>query len=462
MSERHTPEDTLRARYAEASAREDARPSVHVRDAVLAHARAVAQRAGHTPAVRKPANDAVWGWRAVATIAVIGFTALIGRHYIESPPDFDERVASMPSAPASPEAAGVAVRAPAEVEVFKGDVTVAEVTDSGRGSAVALPELQKSKVAAAGAHKPAVRNMPPAAPSATPSRGDVAQRIAIEPEQKLTDKKTASVDAAAVPPKPAELLERAPSPAVAAPPLPELRAAAPASPMAPAAAPAVVPPPSPAARAVAPQKPAAVQDRAADYTSAAPAQGGAAGRSQATLPEPPKPSAKIAAEASASADVAAARAPSPAVGGLVRPQAGLAESGPPMLAQAPRADAAGERRRESASANVAANAASAAGAVGAVSGQTDGSALIAAARSGNVAALTAALGSGASPNLRDADGTTVLSLAVRAGCEPCVARLLRAGADANARDRQGITPMAHARLAGNAAIVELLVEAGGR
>ncbi len=406
MSERHSPEDTLRARYAEASAREDAMPGAHVRDAVLARAREVAARAGQAPAARKPANDAVWGMRAVASIAVIGLAGLIAKHYLESPPDFDAKMPSVASG-SSAQHAAAPQPIPAEVDALKQKAAVADAAAGGASTDSAAPEMQASKRVVAEPATPAAIKKP----RATPPSANVKAGTETDRDRLLADKTVVPADAAAVMRKPAEAQDRVSELAKAAPaplPAPEPQMAATIPPQAPpASAPKLVSPaPAPAP------------------ASASPA-------------EPPMPRAKVAEGLSASAPLAESRASAAsATGGTGRSQAERAEfSGAPM-ARATSADKA--------------------------SRPTDSAALIAAARAGNVTAISAALTAGVAPNTRDADGTPVLILAAQAGCEICVLFLAEKGADINARDRQEMSALMHARRLGKTAVVDMLNQLGAR
>jgi Ankyrin repeats (3 copies) len=79
--------DPLIERYHDASAQEHAGPSPRVREAVLARAAAVANTRTHENALPKKeaANDGVWRWKIAASVAVIGFTGMVAKHYIDAP-----------------------------------------------------------------------------------------------------------------------------------------------------------------------------------------------------------------------------------------------------------------------------------------------------------------------------------------------------------------------------------------
>lgn len=86
--------------------------------------------------------------------------------------------------------------------------------------------------------------------------------------------------------------------------------------------------------------------------------------------------------------------------------------------------------------------------------------IIAAAKSGTVDAVRAALGRGASVKETEPDGTTALHVAIQHARPDVVRLLVDAGADVRAANRYGVTPLAVACLSGNGAIVETLLDAG--
>ncbi|WP_439520108.1 hypothetical protein [Hydrogenophaga sp.] len=91
-----TREDPLLERYREASALDPARPSIDVRENVLARARAAAKA---PPTEPRPvaANDAFWRWRAFGGLAVIGLATLVVLQFDRGTPE--ERDAVMSPAP---------------------------------------------------------------------------------------------------------------------------------------------------------------------------------------------------------------------------------------------------------------------------------------------------------------------------------------------------------------------------
>jgi ankyrin repeat protein len=81
-------------------------------------------------------------------------------------------------------------------------------------------------------------------------------------------------------------------------------------------------------------------------------------------------------------------------------------------------------------------------------------------KSGNRAAIQAALTRTADINTPEPDGTTPLHWAVRGNDLEIVRLLLKAGANAKTANRYGVTPIALAAANGNAEIIEALVKAG--
>ncbi|MCA9290567.1 MAG: ankyrin repeat domain-containing protein [Phycisphaerales bacterium] len=86
--------------------------------------------------------------------------------------------------------------------------------------------------------------------------------------------------------------------------------------------------------------------------------------------------------------------------------------------------------------------------------------VLSAARAGDVAAISKALGEGQDIELRDRADQTALSLAAKAGHAEAVNILLNAGADIESRDRVGKTPIMWAVQSGNPEAVEALIHAG--
>jgi hypothetical protein len=88
-------------------------------------------------------------------------------------------------------------------------------------------------------------------------------------------------------------------------------------------------------------------------------------------------------------------------------------------------------------------------------------ALLAAIRNKDAAALQQALDDGADKNTKRS-GTPAITLCAKAGQAEMVQLLVNAGADVNAVDAQGVTPLAHARERGLAQIVSILLKAGAK
>jgi len=86
--------------------------------------------------------------------------------------------------------------------------------------------------------------------------------------------------------------------------------------------------------------------------------------------------------------------------------------------------------------------------------------LIAAARSGDTAAVTALINEGADTGVTSNDGATALHFAAESGNVGLAQRLLAAGADVGARTRNGITPLALAAIDGNPEMIVALLEQG--
>ena len=86
--------------------------------------------------------------------------------------------------------------------------------------------------------------------------------------------------------------------------------------------------------------------------------------------------------------------------------------------------------------------------------------VVAAAKSGDQAALEKLLQKHANVRSAEPDGTTALHWAVRAGNTSMTQLLLRAGADANAMNRYGITPLSLAASAGSAPMIGILLKSG--
>ena len=86
--------------------------------------------------------------------------------------------------------------------------------------------------------------------------------------------------------------------------------------------------------------------------------------------------------------------------------------------------------------------------------------VVAAAKSGNEAAVRALIEKHANVNAAEPDGTTALHWSVKAANVTLTGILLRSGANPNATNRYGVTPLSLAASAGNAPILGLLLKAG--
>ena len=86
--------------------------------------------------------------------------------------------------------------------------------------------------------------------------------------------------------------------------------------------------------------------------------------------------------------------------------------------------------------------------------------LIEAAKSADLATVSALLADAIDPQSSSADGTTALHWATRMDADDVVKALLTAGASASSANRYGITPLALAAENGNASIVQQLLSAG--
>ena len=86
--------------------------------------------------------------------------------------------------------------------------------------------------------------------------------------------------------------------------------------------------------------------------------------------------------------------------------------------------------------------------------------LIAAVKTGNVAAVQSLLKQRVDVNVREADGTTALHWASRADDVEMVQTLVRAGGNARLANRYGVTALQLAAVNGSAPVIKVLVEAG--
>lgn len=392
--------DPLIERYRAATAQEQAGPSAHVREAVLARAAAVANTHALEKALPKKeaANDGAWRWKVAASVAVIGFTGMVARHYIDATPP--ERMKTRASANTAEE----------DAPKNKPNDQLAEMA----AAATPLKSL--------GAPPPA-----PASRALDGSTNEVADRRAPLPSASV-----ASTNAAAPTLAQSSVLRKeidtmaAPRHAQTSAPEPMKNA-----PLTPEPSSGVI------------ERPVAgVRDQVASAQSVPRRQ-----------PEMSTGDAPLAAPIAAAPTAKIAAAPSPAPA----PSAPSAEASlsPPMAAvpapSAPAQIAAGAVMRARAAP------------ARAESGLTMPAepALIAAIRSGDSEALRRELAAGASPNALARDGTPALTLAAQRGRSDEVAAFLRAGANVNARDVHGRTALSIALAQGDAEIVAVLRAAGG-
>ncbi|MEE9614096.1 MAG: ankyrin repeat domain-containing protein [Thermodesulfobacteriota bacterium] len=86
--------------------------------------------------------------------------------------------------------------------------------------------------------------------------------------------------------------------------------------------------------------------------------------------------------------------------------------------------------------------------------------LVAAAKAGDAAGVSALIDGGASPNATDDDGDTALMLASGEGHADVAALLVEKGAAVNAADRYGWTALMFAAGKGHGGVVKLLLDSG--
>ncbi len=413
-SPKNNEHDALIARYREASAQENAQPSARVREAVLARARVAVPPP--LPAKKEAANDRVWGWKIAASVAAIGFTGMVARHYIEAPPE--ERATTQASATEEQRVGEVKQKAEPQVA----ELAAAASALKPPAAAAAAPATSVLAQSAADQRASETRSAMRAAPAVKiesrkkenepPDEPRRAQKVAPElatqttpyvpePPVVVADNKGAAVrdqDANSE-----ALRRRRPEMSTGDVPL-----AAPA----PAPLPAPLPTPAPALRSAAAPMPSSAPTLEARVAPSAVA------ASPVFAPPAPAPAPTIVAAAPATAQrAAAAPAPAPARAAESRIASGFALPAEP--------------------------------------------ALIAAIRSGDSEALRAQLATGANENALTRDGTSALALAAQRGRSDDVAALLRAGALVNARDAQGRTALKLAMENGFVAIAEMLRAAGG-
>lgn len=235
------PDDRLLQRYREANELDAARPGPALREAVLAHARnAAASRAGTVvPAARAAANDSVWTWRALGSLAVIGLVGLLVLQFDRGTPDEQEA------------ALGTGISRPADQPAPAPEATVRAATPADAASASlsepAAPEPPASAtVITTPSRAPVVTEQEPAV------RPDAAQRSRLAsaaPPIALGQAEEAehlAEGTAVAPAASADTALRPETPAMAAAPAPAAKAAATRAPMAMAPAAPIATPPAPA------------------------------------------------------------------------------------------------------------------------------------------------------------------------------------------------------------------------
>ncbi|AOW14097.1 hypothetical protein LPB72_09455 [Hydrogenophaga crassostreae] len=82
------PNDPLLQRYEEANAHDASRPGATLREAVLAHATSQVTAPAPPGETQRPAaNDSLWTWRALGSIAVVGLAGLLVMQFERGTPD---------------------------------------------------------------------------------------------------------------------------------------------------------------------------------------------------------------------------------------------------------------------------------------------------------------------------------------------------------------------------------------
>lgn len=197
-----TPEDDdpddLARDYRRASAEDAGRPAAATRAAILAEARALAERRRDLP--RQPAaNDGAIWWRAAASVAVVGVGLLIWRQV-------DRPVAPLaPAKVARADTGNAGDTVSAEAEVVATDTAAAETRVANtelraRSQAQDAPALAKARLPAAPA--------PPASPAAPGSAaGAIASAATAAATEKL-QRRAENASAAQAPVDAAELMRR--------------------------------------------------------------------------------------------------------------------------------------------------------------------------------------------------------------------------------------------------------------
>lgn len=161
---RPPPPDALLQRYQEANALDPARPGPALREAVLAHAKAHTHPATPPMPALPPhaANDAVWRWRALGSLAMVGLVGLLVMQFEQG--SEEERSVALGTAPA-PREAPLAAASPA---------AVAQANESAAAPAAATaPQAHQAPSAVA---TPPAQALAPGAPAPAPKVSSSAEK----------------------------------------------------------------------------------------------------------------------------------------------------------------------------------------------------------------------------------------------------------------------------------------------
>jgi hypothetical protein len=170
-------------RYREASAQDERRPSVQVREAVRAHAKMVlaSKAAGPSPSPAPAANQSRWKISLLASIALAGLTGLLVLQFDRGTEDEQETAlgrpapAVSPPPPASPPPAAADARSEAPVAR---PAMPAPAPKAASRPAQPAPDVGTAAPAAASPPRPA--EPAPASPSAQPPLAQQAPALARE------------------------------------------------------------------------------------------------------------------------------------------------------------------------------------------------------------------------------------------------------------------------------------------
>jgi Ankyrin repeats (3 copies) len=400
---------------------------------VTSAAHSVAARAGNHGATstldaEKPAaNDSQWKIRALASIAIFGLSGLLFMQWERAPQD--ERDVAFSAARPALGAAGKSDKAEAALPASAAPVPVSPPA----AAPAPAPAIATAPTSPTAANKAEQAPSPAKARSTEDEIRAEATAGAPNSAKKINREATRSdLDASATATQPFiadSAKDKAES--LATRPMPAVRSAPP-----PAPAPAPSPAPAMAANSAAAPKPDAAMDQSGAGNSAPAAMAKAA---------PPAPSATATAtlaEASTAPRPAAAATPSaplaPAAAARARAPTYEASTASSIAQSTPQ----GSLQRPAAP-------------------PSPNTALFAAIRNKDAAALQQALNEGADKNTKR-NGTPVITLCVQAGQADMVQLLVNAAADVNAADAQGITPLAHARERGLTQIASILLKAGAK